>query len=551
MMNKPQTLVLWLLCALSALLLSLPWLVPHTGALALVAFVPLLCVDALCSRERVRASWIYPAATFVAWNAATTFWVCNATVGGGLFAIFANAAQMLLVWLLFRLAKKKMSGVLPYIFLAVMWIAWERQYFSVDISWPWLTLGGAFAQSTRTVQWYEFTGTLGGSLWIWVSNLGIYGLLVAVPGGQWQRWTPLARACAAVGIVLVIAGPVVLSKWMFSRYEERSEGTVDVVIGQPNFDPYQKFESMSQSEQTSILLDGFDRALSAKTAGGPVLLLAPETFTGDVFLNQPESSPTLQRVRGFLAAHPGTRMLMGASTYDVYETRSAPSILARPFGDGWVLSHNSALMVSAEGRPEVFHKSKLVVGTELTPYPRIFAPLDDWLSAKMGVGGLMGRCVGQEEVSTLHFGEVPVGCAVCYESVYGEYCTDYVRKGAQAMTVITNDAWWGDTPGYRQHLSFARLRAIELRRDIARCGNTGISCFIDQRGEVLDQTSWWTRGTLTGLVHLSSEQTAFVRHGDLVGRVCTLLFLLLSAMLLVRLLMPGTRTASDDSPRAR
>ena len=537
-MRKPQTL-LWLLTALSAVLLSLPWLVPHTGALALVAFVPLLCAEAVAEQCKVRASWIYPAAAFVAWNAATTFWVCNATVGGGIFAILANAAQMLLIWLLFRLARKRLPGVVPYIFLAAMWIAWERRYFSVEISWPWLTLGGAFAQSTRTIQWYEYTGMLGGSLWVWLSNLGIFGLLVAVSDGYWQRWNKLARACASIGIILVIAGPVVASKMIWSSYGERSEGELEVVIGQPNFDPYQKFESMSQAEQTAILLDGFADALSARPAG-PVLLLAPETFTGDIFLNQPEASRTLQSIRTFLGAHPGAEMLLGASTYDIYATHAAPDILARQYGDGWILSHNSAVMATASDPIEVYHKSKLVVGTELTPYPKIFVPLDDWLSRKMGVSGLMGRCIGQEEVSLLHFGpqRVPLGCAVCYESVYGEYCTEYVKAGAQAMTIITNDAWWGDTPGYRQHLNFARLRAIELRRDIARCGNTGISCFIDQRGEIQDQSSWWTRETLSGQVNLSTEQTAFVRHGDLVGRVCTLMFLLLAAMLLVRLFLP-------------
>ena len=537
-MRKPQTL-LWLLTALSAVLLSLPWLVPHTGALALVAFVPLLCAEAVAEQCKVRTSWIYPAAAFVAWNAATTFWVCNATVGGGIFAILANAAQMLLIWLLFRLARKRLPGVVPYIFLAAMWIAWERRYFSVEISWPWLTLGGAFAQSTRTVQWYEYTGMLGGSLWVWLSNLGIFGLLVAVSDGYWQRWNKLARASASIGIILVLAGPVVASKMIWSSYGERSEGELEVVIGQPNFDPYQKFESMSQAEQTAVLLDGFADALSARPAG-PVLLLAPETFTGDIFLNQPEASRTLQSIRTFLGAHPGAEMLLGASTYDIYATHAAPDILARQYGDGWILSHNSAVMATASDPIEVYHKSKLVVGTELTPYPKIFVPLDDWLSRKMGVSGLMGRCIGQEEVSLLHFGpqRVPLGCAVCYESVYGEYCTEYVKAGAQAMTIITNDAWWGDTPGYRQHLNFARLRAIELRRDIARCGNTGISCFIDQRGEIQDQSSWWTRETLSGQVNLSTEQTAFVRHGDLVGRVCTLMFLLLAAMLLVRLFLP-------------
>ena len=535
-MRKPHA-ILWLCSALSALLLSLPWLVPHVGALALVAFVPLLFADDVAKELKLRARWIWPAFTFVAWNTATTFWVCNATVGGGIFAICYNTAQMLVIWLLFRLAKKKMRGALPFIFLAAMWIAWERLYFAVDISWPWLTLGNAFARSVRTVQWYEYTGTLGGSLWVWAANLGIYGIVVAASDGLWLRWNGLARVCAAMGITLVIAGPVVASKQIWESREERSEGVVDVIVGQPNFDPYQKFESLPQTEQTGILLGQFSEALAGRPAG-PVLLLAPETFTGDVVLNDPDNSRTLQRVRTFLTEHPGSEMLLGASTYDLYQTHAAPTILARPYGDGWMVSHNSALMTRPEGPVEVYHKSKLVVGTELTPYPRIFVPLDNWLSAKMGVGGLMGRCVGQDAVSLLHFGpeRVPLGCAICYESVYGEFCAEYVKAGAQALTIITNDAWWGNTPGYRQHLSFASLRAIELRRDIARCGNTGISAFINQRGEILEASDWWTRQTLTGEINLSSEQTAFVQHGDIVGRVCTLVFLLLAAFLLVRVI---------------
>jgi apolipoprotein N-acyltransferase len=122
---------------------------------------------------------------------------------------------------------------------------------------------------------------------------------------------------------------------------------------------------------------------------------------------------------------------------------------------------------------------------------------------------------------------IPVGCAICYESVYGEYCTEYVRKGAELLTVITNDAWWGDTPGYRQHLSYACLRAIETRRWIARCGNTGISAIIDPSGRIIKHSSWWQQETLSGQVGLSDEQTFYVRHGDYIGRISVLMFLLL------------------------
>lgn len=532
MRNK---LLLWIFVLLFTVMMSLPWLVPHTGWLVLVGFLPLLLADDVADHLGIKHFWWYYFGAFILWNAATTFWVWNATVGGAIFAIIANAFQMALVWAVFRFSKKRLSGVLPYIFLAVMWIAWERAYFDAQISWPWLTLGNAFARTTHLVQWYSVTGSLGGSLWVWMTNLAIFGLLVSFSDGRWFKYNAFAKLASLLGVFLVIAAPQAASLVMYGSYEEKSEGKLNVLIAQPNFDPYEKFTSMSQAEQTQVLTHLLDSTITGNTE----LLIAPETFTGDIFLNDRESSPTVVTLRAYLAAHPGTELLFGASTYDLYNQRSAPSILARQFSDGlWSESHNSAILMDGGSSFDLFHKSKLVVGTELTPYPKIFVPLDNWLSKKMGVSGLMGRCIGQDNVSLLDFHEnVPIGCAVCYESVYGEYCTQYVKKGAKLMTVITNDAWWGNTPGYKQHMSYSRLRAIELRRDIARCGNTGISAIIDQRGDVVSSTDWWTRTTLSGEVNLNSEQTFFVQNGDIVGRVCTLAFLLLAALLLVKSLI--------------
>lgn len=529
MRNK---LILWVLVALFAIMMSIPWLVPHMGWLALCGFLPLLFADDVADHLKIRCFWLYYFIAFMLWNACTTFWVGGATVGGAIFAIVANAFQMALVWALFRLSKRRLSGVLPYVFLAVLWIAWEKACFNVQISWPWLSLGNAFARTTRLVQWYSVTGSLGGSLWVWLSNLSLFGFMIILSDGEWQRMNVPGRSLSIVATVLVIAGPLAVSLRMYDRFEEKSEGSVKVLIAQPNFDPYEKFESMSQEEQNSVLLNLFDSAIASDTD----LLIAPETFTGDILLNDREASATVRTMRGYLSSHPGSEMLFGASTYEVFNQHAAPSLLARQMGDGrWLQSHNSAVLLDDKDGFGLFHKSKLVVGTELTPYPKLFVPLDDWLSRKMGVSGLMGRCVGQDKVSVLHLnGEIPMGCAVCYESVYGEYCTEYVKAGAELMTVITNDAWWGDTPGYKQHMSYSRLRAIELHRDIARCGNTGISAIINQRGDVVSSTDWWTRTTLSGEVNLNSGQTPFVRYGDVAGRVCTLAFLLLFALFLVK-----------------
>ena len=312
---------------------------------------------------------------------------------------------------------------------------------------------------------------------------------------------------------------------------------LDVLIVQPNIDPYNKFQAMTQDQQNAILEGMITKELEYRendSTAAPLLVLTPETFTSDIIVGQYERSRTWRRFTALLENYPNVNMLFGASAYDYINSQEAPSYTARDLGQGlWVESHNSALMIDGSRRTEIFHKSKLVVAVEHTPYPRFFCPIDNML------GGVMGRCVGQDEITLLNIEDIeghktPIGCAVCYESVYGEYYTDYIRKGARAMTIITNDAWWGDTPGYRQHLSYASLRAIETRRAIARCANTGISAIISPSGEIMQPTPWWEQAVIKGQIPLRDDITFFVSHGDITGRVCSFIHWLLLLALIVR-----------------
>ena len=115
------------------------------------------------------------------------------------------------------------------------------------------------------------------------------------------------------------------------------------------------------------------------------------------------------------------------------------------------------------------------------------------------------------------------------------------------MTVITNDAWWGDTPGYKQHLSYASLRAIETRRAIARCANTGISAIILPSGKITQPTPWWEQAVISGNLPLRDDMTFFVTHGDITGRVCNFISLLLLLALAVRFLNKDFSTRSARS----
>lgn len=115
-------------------------------------------------------------------------------------------------------------------------------------------------------------------------------------------------------------------------------------------------------------------------------------------------------------------------------------------------------------------------------------------------------------------GGIKFAPVVCYESVYGEFVAQQCRKGAQAIFIITNDGWWKDTPGYRQHLNFARLRAIETGRWVARSANTGSSAFINPKGDVVQKTSYNTRTALKQSIALKDQATFYITYGDVIGR---------------------------------
>lgn len=547
-LQMKQNRTLLILLALFVVMMSLPFLVPHCGVFALVGLVPLLCAERIATRLQIKRFWAWYFLAFLLFNGLTTWWVSMATVGGGIFASLYSAAWMSMIFGLFRLSRKKFDGPLPYIFLMVAWIAWERYNLVLtELSWPWIVLGNAFARSTTMIQWYEYTGTLGGSLWIWASNLSIFGAMVSLSEGNWFRWNNKARAAAVCALVLFTVAPMFVSAVIYHRYCERSDaGTLDVAAAQSNFDPWQKRISVPQSEQNAQVVRLFADTLAGRAASPsyperPLLMVLPESFTSDIWMNDPQSSRTWRTFSEMVSNYPNSNLIFGASTFEIFNTLSKPNDLARKYGrDSWYLTYNTAFLTDVSGRISHVHKSKLVIGSEFTPYPKIFVPLDDML------GGVMGRCVPQREARTLEVrgydpeGQVnwstPIGVPICYESIYGEFCTGYAAKGATALAIITNDGWWGNTPGYRQHFSYSRLRAIETRRDIIRCANTGISAVIDQRGDVVRQSGWWVPDCITGTLNLSDEKTFFVRYGDITGRVCTFVFILLALLLAVRFL---------------
>jgi len=527
---------LWLLIVGFVVLASLPFLVPRLGFLSLIAFIPLFQLDRLLREHQVRHAFWYFYAAFLGFNIASTFWIWFVSAAGAIAAILLNALQMTAVVAIYRwggrilrqLEKRPAAAdFISLIFLAVTWLAWEHIYFNIEISWPWLCLGNSFATNPEMVQWYEWTGAVGGSAWILLCNILLFLAISKRPG----RGRRICRWSAAAVVVL----PLLASEIRYATYKE-SEDPMEVVVIQPNIDPFEKYGVKPQSAYDARLIELMARETTSETR----YIVTPETFTFSWDIDNPQDNASYQRYRAFLSAHPGTDLLLGALTTRRYECSTKPTRSARPNGEGhWYDVYNTALVMDSQQVYGSYVKSKLVPGVEIIPYENVLKFLGPLVSRFGGSSTSYGT---QDEMDAIPCSDGrKLGAMICYESVYGDWSRMATKKGASFLAVMTNDGWWGDTPGYRQHFNYARLRAIENRRDVVQAANTGTSGFINQRGDVLARTGWWEETTLRGTINGNDTLTAFARIGDRTGRAACLTFFIL----LVSLIIWKAAAASD------
>ena len=411
--------------------------------------------------------------------------------------------------------------------MIIYWLAFEYIHHNWELSWPWLTLGNAFATHPEWVQWYEYSGTTGGSLWILLTNIIAYSLFAEY---RINGKTKIYYIKLAIWIA-VLAVPV-LSSGVIINYEKKTvadalpTATKNIVIVQPNIDPYtEKFTgSVEMQIQQLIILS------EKKINNNTTLVVWPETAI-PASANEADIKKNFfyYPVWSFLQRHPFVSLLTGINSYKVYgKDKKLASKTARFDEQSGIYydEFNTAAFFEADTSIQLYHKAKLVPGVETLPSFLSF--MGKWFEDLGGISGTLGRD-SERKVFTpwnKHFKAAPI---ICYESIYSDYITEYIRKGANVLTVITNDGWWGNTPGYKQHMNYARLRAVETRKWIARSANTGISCFIDPLGNIIEPQPWDTATSFRLSVPVDTHQTLFVKYGDVLSRGMLIVSLLLIA----------------------
>ncbi|HQT23297.1 MAG: apolipoprotein N-acyltransferase [Sphingobacteriales bacterium 17-39-43] len=507
---------------LSAFLLWFAWPpIPFSSPILLIALVPILLAteNIIGAQAKKKGKLIFRTAflCFFAWNTASIYWVFNSldsampTWVAALISLIPFGLGAVLMtfafWLYYRL-RLITSKVWSYAGLICFWIGYEYLHQSWDLAFPWMNLGNGFAATHQLVQWYEYTGVYGGTLWVLLSNILFFEIWQALKAGTLK----MNKTRLILPTIILVTLPVLISLFIYFTHTEKSN-PANIVVVQPNIDPYKKFGSMPPSEQINRLIHLSDSVGQSNTE----YFIWPETAisqgTEEKTFREDESFKTIQN---FLNEYKNANLISGIESFSIYD--SAATVTARYNKNSGIYFDvfNAAVSIENSGTLQFYHKSKLVPGVEQTPFSNALSFLKPAFAAFGGATGSYGK---QDEPSVFYsqsgIGSAPV---ICYESIWGEYVADYIKKDAQFIAIITNDGWWGNTSGKDQHLHYAKLRAIETRRWVARSANTGISAFINQRGDIVQRSKWWVQGALKQDINLNEELSFYVRFGDYIAR---------------------------------
>lgn len=521
-----------LLSLISALLLSISWPTYGVPFFIFFALVPLLMMEHEITKfskikNKSRAIFGLTYLCFIIWNIVTTGWLYGAKNPDGTHSLMAVVIPVLLnslfysiIFQCYHLYKKAQGTYFGLVFFVAIWMVFEKIHLSWELTWPWLNLGNVFADYPKIIQWYDTLGATGGSFWILVINVYAFYTWRIWEAGRKRRSLIINSSVLTIFIVI----PILISLVKYQNFDEKPLGSVNVLMLQPELNPYTEKYSKDSLTILSDLLQ-----LAEQNSQGQIdYYIGPETSLpgyGSISETGFDQSTLLNGVKTFLTKHPKSVFATGISSHRFYPNTDQKSKTAYQTSQGtYVDSYNSAVQIIPNQKVEVYHKGKLVPGVEIFPYINVLKPLLG--NAMIDLGGTTASLATDPERTSFSnpFNKGKMAPIICYESIYGEFVTDYVKKGANFLGIMTNDSWWGVTQGHQQLMAYARLRAIETRREIARAANSGISGHINARGDVVADTFYGDKTTLFAKVNLYDKMTFYTKAGDLLSRFSIFVF---------------------------
>ncbi len=487
------------MCVGSGLLLSTAFPSWDLGGVAFVALVPLfLALEGAAPGE---AAWL-GFLSGLAFYLATIWWVVITMTTYGRLPLALGLVALLLLagvlagysavfaWLLVmgRRRLRLPDGLWPAA-AAALWTALEFLRTYLFSGFPWALLGYTQYRQPTIRLLAAAVGVYGLSALVVLVNGTLARLLLPAlhPGGRALGWR-------GAGVSLLLLAAALLATLGYGRvlWRDPTGGpALRVGLLQGNIDQSVKWDPRFQQATLADYQDLARRLLPE----GPALIVWPEAAAP--FLLQRED-------------------LLGLETRRFVAETGVPMLIGGPYLEPDGSLRNSAFFFGRDGAIRGrYDKRHLVPFGEYVPLQAVFFFLH-----KLVVG--IGDFLPGQRATVFSLDGVRFSVMICYEVIFPEEVRQFVAQGAAFLVNITNDAWFGRSGAPSQHLAMAAIRAVENGSYLVRAANTGITAVIAPTGEILDQTTLFTRAALLGTIHPRRHETPYTRYGDVLAWVCLL-----------------------------
>lgn len=522
-----------LLLILSGVILGFSFPPFKFGIISIIGLVPLLYViDGLSSFKKV---FKYSYLTFFVFNLIACYWVGGWGNETDIFLMISGVALIVIhpffftiPILVYKLIQKLLNKFIALIFLPFIWVSFEYLHSITEFAFPWLLLGNTQTYNIYDIQYITFTGVYGISFWIVLMNILIYYLHSKFLYNQ-IKIKSINGIITILIVLLFFFLPNIISKIILDDYSEQvSNKKIKVGIIQPNIDPWEKWKKSKEFEQVITLLN---KNNFVKQNENVDLIVWPETAI-PFYIRQPSRSEELALIYKSVDSIK-TNILTGAADLKIYASNEniLPSAKKMKGSDIAYDSYNSIFLFEPEKRNiQVYHKIKLVPFSERIPYLDAYPFLINFLEWGVGISNWgigkdstifsfnISDSLSLNKNINSNTEKVNFWAMVCYESIFPGFVSEFVKKGAEFLVIVTNDSWFGNSSGPYQHNQFAVLRAIENRRSIVRCANGGVSSFIDPIGRIQKKSQFNTETILIDEIELNSYQTFYTKYGDVFSK---------------------------------
>ena len=470
--------------------------------------------------------------TFWAYSLVTLYWVGSwqptadpFLMISGVVLVFFNPLVFLIASTLYYSARKAFTKNIALFLFPFFWVTYEYLYMITEASFPWVALGNGLPYFNLFIQSADIIGAVGLSLTLIYLNILFY---------KWWMSFKInnkyfnAYLIWAVSVIILFLAYGIIRESSFKISDEK----IRVGIVQPNIDPWDKWSGGSLDEILDLYFGLSQKAID----DGAKLIVWPETAL-PVFIKSPSFAGSLDSIYNFLKIN-DVFLLTGMPDIVYYDdSDTIPETAKRNETGSFAYSSYNAIYLMSPYTKKIisYGKMKLVPFGERVPFVDAVPFLGDLL--KWGVG-LSGWNIGQDTVVfNIKFDEkdsIKLNGLICYESIYPYFVSQFVDRGADIITIVTNDSWYGNLSGPYQHKEIAVLRAVENRKSVVRAANGGVSAIINPLGKTLVESKMLTKDVLVGDVPIQKDETIFTKYSLILPTVSSAISLWIFGIFLLK-----------------